>query len=216
MRELLAASRAIDAVTTAIGRSVAWLIVLAATISAGNAVVRKALDTSSNAWLEMQWWLFGAVFLLAAPWTLSSNEHIRIDIVNSRLSRRSRNVIELAGLAFFLLPLCAVMVATSWPFFLRSAPSAAEFAAWAANFDVTAPLSGIAALGRLGEQSSNAGGLPQWPVKALIPAAFALLFVQGISELIKRAAVIKGDLDEPAPGSGGHLTGVIPGRGEDA
>lgn len=215
MAYLLAVSRKVDAVTAAIGRSVAWLIVLAALISAGNAIIRKLLDTSSNSWLELQWWLFGAVFLLAAPWTLAANEHIRIDILNNRLSRRTRNIIELAGIVFFLLPLCAVMIATSWPFLLRSAPSTAELARWWADVSVFQPWSGIAALGFLGEQSPNAGGLPQWPVKALVSAAFALLFVQGVSELIKRAAVMRGDLEEPAPGSGGHLTGVIPERRDE-
>lgn len=215
MGDLLQVSRAIDALTAAIGRSVAWLIVLAATISAGNAIIRKLLDTSSNAWLELQWWLFGAVFLLAAPWTLSSNEHIRIDIVNSRLSRQHRNIIELAGHALFLLPVCAVMIATSWPFFLRSAPSMNELARWWADFSMFQPVSGIAALLRLGEQSPNAGGLPQWPIKALIPAAFALLFVQGVSELIKRVAIMRGDLEEPNFGGGGRLTGAIPLRREE-
>jgi TRAP-type mannitol/chloroaromatic compound transport system permease small subunit len=192
MQALLAASRWIDAGTRLIGQSVAWLIVAAAVISAGNAVVRKLFDTSSNAWLEMQWWLFAAVFLLAAPWTLALNEHIRIDIVNERLPRWARNAIEIVGHLFFLLPTAALVAYTSWGFFL---------AAWEQN-----------------EQSANYGGLPQWPVKLLIPVAFALLFVQGLSELIKRIAIMKGDLPEDHLGTGhpasgraaGHL-GVPPG-----
>lgn len=192
MRALLAASRWIDAGTRLIGQSVAWLIIVAAVISAGNAVIRKLFDMSSNAWLEMQWWLFAAVFLLAAPWTLALNEHIRIDIVNERMPRWARNTIEIVGHVFFLLPTAALVAYTSWGFFLSS---------WEQN-----------------EQSANYGGLPQWPVKLLIPVAFAILFVQGISELIKRIAIIKGDLpddklDAGHPASGqaaGHL-GVPPG-----
>ncbi len=192
MRDFLAISRMIDRATSWIGRSVAWLIVAAALISAGNALVRKLFDTSSNGWLELQWWLFGAVFLLAAPWTLLSNEHIRIDILNSRLSRNARNAVELAGHALFLLPVSAVMIAQSWPFFLRSAPSADELARWFSSFDIFEPGRSLAALAALGEQSPNAGGLPQWPIKALVPAAFALLFLQGVSELIKRIAIMRG------------------------
>lgn len=186
MRALLAVSRWIDAATRLIGQSIAWLIVVAAVISAGNAIIRKIFDISSNAWLELQWWLFAAVFLLAAPWTLALNEHIRIDIVNERLPRWARNAIEIIGHVFFLLPMAALVAYTSWPFFVSSYEQ--------------------------NEQSSNFGGLPQWPVKLLIPVAFALLFVQGLSELIKRIAIIKGDLPEdglgtghPAPARSGHL-----------
>ena len=143
MRALLALSRWIDAATRMIGQSVAWLIVVAALISGGNAVIRKVFDMSSNAWLELQWWLFAAVFLLAAPWTLALNEHIRIDIVNERLPRWARNAIEIVGHVFFLLPMAALVAYTSWPFFVASYEQ--------------------------NEQSSNFGGLPQWPVKLLIP-----------------------------------------------
>src|SRR5262245_58152624 len=177
MQALLAVSRWIDAATRVIGQSVAWLIVAAAFISAGNAVIRKVFDSSSNAWLEMQWWLFAAVFLLAAPWTLALNEHIRIDIVNERMPRWMRNAIEIVGHVFFLLPMAAIFAYTSWDFFVSS---------WQQN-----------------EQSSNYGGLPQWPVKLLIPVAFALLFLQGVSELIKRVAIISGDLPDDKP-DGGH------------
>lgn len=171
MKLLLALSRAIDRVTSAVGRWAAWLIVAAAVISAGNAVVRKVFDWSANSLLEVQWWLFAAVFLLAAPWTLAVNEHIRIDVVNSRLSRRVRNTIEIIGHVAFLLPMAAMIVYTSWFFFTYSLAQ--------------------------NEQSPNAGGLPLWPVKALIPIAFALLFLQGVSELIKRIAIIRELLPEP-------------------
>lgn len=171
MKLLLALSRAIDRVTSAVGRWAAWLIVAAAVISAGNAVVRKVFDWSANSLLEVQWWLFAAVFLLAAPWTLAVNEHIRIDVVNSRLSRRVRNAIEIIGHVAFLLPMAAMIVYTSWFFFTYSLAQ--------------------------NEQSPNAGGLPLWPVKALIPIAFALLFLQGVSELIKRIAIIRELLPEP-------------------
>ena len=176
MRELLALSRLIDACTRQLGQWVAWLIVVAALISAGNSLSRKLFDLSSNAWLELQWWLFSAVFLLAAPWTLALNEHIRIDILNERFPRRLRNVIEIIGHVFFLLPTAALVVWTSWPFFMRSYEQ--------------------------NEQSSNFGGLPLWPAKFLIPLAFAILFAQGISELIKRIAIMTGDLPEDGAGHG--------------
>ncbi len=178
MRLALALSRAIDAATAWMGRWLAWLIVVAALVSATNAIIRKLFDTSSNAWLELQWVLFGVVFLLCAPWTLAQNEHIRIDIVNNVLPRWARNAIEIVGHTLFLLPVCAVMVYTSLPFFLTSY--------------------------RFNEQSPNAGGLPQWPAKAIIPIAFAILFIQGISELIKRIAIIRGDLEDTASGGGHH------------
>jgi len=178
MKGLLAFSRTVDRATGWVGKSVAWLIVAAILISAGNASVRKLFDTSSNAWLEMQWWLFGAVFLLCAAWTLSSNEHIRIDIVNNHLSRSARNIIELIGHLLFLMPMCLVILYTSVPFFLRS---------WEQN-----------------EQSSNAGGLPLYPPKLLIALGFALLLLQAISELIKRIAIMRGDLEEEGSSFGGH------------
>lgn len=185
MRELLAASRLIDRTSTAIGRAAAWLVVVAAAISAGNAIVRKLFEWSSNALLEVQWWLFALVFLLAAPWALVSNEHIRVDIVNNRLAPRTRNIIELVGHSLFLLPVAALIAVTSWHFFAAS---------YAHN-----------------EQSPNAGGLALWPIKALIPVAFALLFVQGISEIIKRVAIMRGELVEATPQSGYHDTVVATG-----
>ena len=168
---LLPVARVIDAVNTWIGRRAAWLILAAVIVSAVNATVRKVLDTSSNAWLELQWVLFSVVFLLCSPWTLLSNEHIRIDIVNNLLPQRVRNIIDVIGHAFFLLPLCIIMIVTGVPFFLTS---------YAQN-----------------EQSLNAGGLPQWPSKALIMIAFTLLLVQGLSELVKRIAVMRGLIPDP-------------------
>jgi len=168
---LLRLSRVVDALNERLGRWLAWLILIAVLVSAGNAIVRKVFDTSSNAWLELQWILFGVVFLLCSPWTLLSNEHIRIDIVNNLLPKQVRNAIDVIGHALFLLPLTIVMLWTATPFFLRSLA--------------------------LNEQSGNAGGLPQWPAKSLIMIGFGLLFLQGISELIKRIAVMRGLIPDP-------------------
>jgi TRAP-type mannitol/chloroaromatic compound transport system permease small subunit len=171
LRALLPATRVVDATTRQIGKRLAWLILAAVAVSAINASVRKAFDISSNAWLELQWVLFSIVFLLCSPWTLLDNEHIRIDIVNNLFPKRGRNIIEVVGHTFFLLPLCIVMIVTGVPFFLGS---------YAVN-----------------EQSLNAGGLPQWPSKALIMIAFALLLIQGLSELVKRIAVMRGLIPDP-------------------
>lgn len=171
MSALLALSRGIDAVNSRLGRWLSWLILVTVLISATNATVRKVFDTSSNAWLELQWVLFGVVFLLCSPWTLLVNEHIRIDIVNSLFSKRWRNIIELLGHVLFLIPLCLIMVWTSVPFFFRSY--------------------------EINEQSMNAGGLPQWPAKSLLMIAFALLLLQGVSELIKRIAIMRGLMPDP-------------------
>ena len=180
MPVLLMVSKLIDCVTAVIGRLVAWLIVIAAVISAGNAVIRKLFDTSSNAWLETQWWLFAIAFLLAAPWTLAQNEHIRIDILNNRLKSRTRDIIDLVGHALFLIPMALLLVWTSWDFFLKSYAD--------------------------GEQSLNAGGLPQWPIKGVIPIAFTLLLIQGISELIKRLAIMTGHAPRDPVGPSYHAT----------
>jgi TRAP-type mannitol/chloroaromatic compound transport system permease small subunit len=137
----------------------------------GWAIIRKIFDTSSNSWLELQWVLFSIVFLLCSPWTLLDNEHIRIDIVNNLLPKPVRNVIDVIGHVFFLLPLTVVMIITGIPFFLRS-------------FEID-------------EQSGNAGGLPQWPAKSLVMIGFAFLLLQGISELIKRIAVMRGLIPDP-------------------
>jgi TRAP-type mannitol/chloroaromatic compound transport system permease small subunit len=171
LKSLLPLSRIIDSINAWLGRYLSWLILVAVIVSAGNATIRKIFDTSSNSWLELQWVLFGAVFLLCSPWTLMSNEHIRIDIVNNLMPRWLRGTIDMVGHTFFLLPLTIVMIVTGLPFFLRS-------------FEIN-------------EQSGNAGGLPQWPSKGLIPLAFTLLFVQAISELIKRASIMRGLIPDP-------------------
>jgi TRAP-type mannitol/chloroaromatic compound transport system permease small subunit len=171
VRTLLKLSGVIDAINTQIGKWVAWAILAAVVVSAVNATVRKVFDMSSNSWLELQWVLFSAVFLLCASWTLRDNEHIRIDIVNNHLPRGLRNTIELVGHTFFLLPLTIVILVTGIPFFRES---------YAIN-----------------EQSTNAGGLPQWPAKSLIMIGFAMLLGQCISELIKRVAIIQGLIPDP-------------------
>jgi TRAP-type mannitol/chloroaromatic compound transport system permease small subunit len=164
-------SRGIDAFTKWTGKRLAWLILLAVVVSAMNAIVRKSFDMSSNSWLELQWVLFSIVFLLCSPWTLLDNEHIRIDIVNNMLPKKLRDSIDVMGHAIFLMPLTVVMIITGVPFFRRS-------------FEIN-------------EQSGNAGGLPQWPAKSLIMLGFAFLLVQGISELIKRIAVMRGIIPDP-------------------
>lgn len=176
MDGLLGLSRLIDRMNTRIGKIVAWAIFLAVLISTVNAIIRKVFNTSSNMWLEAQWVLFGAVFLICASWTLLSNEHIRIDVVSSLLSKRTRNWIDVIGHALFLMPMTLVMMYYSWPFALRSF--------WQ------------------NEQSTNAGGLPVWPAKFLVPIGFTLLFIQAISELIKRSAIMQGKLADMS--GGGH------------
>ena len=171
MQSLLKLSRGIDAFTRWTGKRLAWLILLAVVVSAVNAIVRKVFDSSSNSWLELQWVLFSIVFLLCSPWTLLDNEHIRIDIVNQMLPKRVRDSIDVVGHVAFLMPLCVIMIITGGPFFMRSV--------------------------EINEQSGNAGGLPQWPAKSLIIIGFTLLLVQGISELIKRIAVMRGLIPDP-------------------
>jgi len=179
LKALLPVSRIIDAINTWLGKRLSWLVIAAVLVSAVNATVRKVFDTSSNAWLELQWVLFSVVFLLCSPWTLLANEHIRIDIVNNMLPKRVRDIIDVIGHTFFLLPLTIVMIATSVPFFITSYEQ--------------------------NEQSLNAGGLPQWPTKGLIMIAFALLFVQGISELVKRLAVMRDLIPDPHMGQKSSL-----------
>jgi TRAP-type mannitol/chloroaromatic compound transport system permease small subunit len=181
MAGLLALSRLIDTVSVFIGKSVIWLVLVAVLVSAYNAMVRYLGDAikflpiprASNSLLELQWYLYGAVFLLAAAYTLQRNEHIRIDIVSSWFSKRTRDWIDLVCHVFFLLPFVLLMVWLSWPWVLRSYMS--------------------------GEISTNSGGLIIWPAKALVLAGFALLTAQAISEIIKRAAVIAGIIEDPAP-----------------
>ncbi|MET0192125.1 MAG: TRAP transporter small permease subunit [Hyphomicrobiaceae bacterium] len=178
MKGLLRFSRAVDAFNTHVGRFVAWAILAAVLVSAVNATVRKVFNTSSNSWLEIQWVLFGAVFLLCSAWTLLSNEHIRIDIVNNAFPKRVRDWIDVFGHVFFLIPMAFVMFYLSWPFFWRSLLQ--------------------------NEQSTNAGGLPVYPSKLLIPLAFTFLLLQGFSELIKRIAIIRGELEDTVSGGGHH------------
>jgi TRAP-type mannitol/chloroaromatic compound transport system permease small subunit len=171
MQGLLGLSRAVDAFNEKIGRWLAWLILVAVVISTVNAVIRKAFNISSNAWLEAQWYLFGAVFLGCAAYTFLKNEHIRIDIVSSKMSQRYRNIVEVIGHVFFLMPLCIMMIYYGFPFFFKS------FA--------------------IGETSTNAGGLIQWPAKLMIPLGFCMLLAQAVSELIKRIAFMQGLIPDP-------------------
>lgn len=173
MQAMLSLSSLIDRSTQAIGRAVAWLVLLAIVISAANAVVRKLFSTSSNAWLELQWYLFGAAFLLAAADTLRQNGHIRIDILYARFPRRVRLWIDLLGHLLFLLPFSGLMLAYLLPY--------------------------VAGSLRSGEMSASAGGLPIWPAKALLLAGFLLLTVQGLSEAIKTLAVMRGQRPDPLP-----------------
>ena len=168
---LLALSRRIDQLNTIIGKAASWLILAAVLISAINAVMRKVFSVSSNAWLEAQWYLFSAVFLLAAGYTLLANEHVKVDLLYGTLSRRKQLWVEVLGTIFFLFPFCLITVWLSWPI--------------------------VAAKIASGEVSNNTGGLIQWPVWILIPIGFALLALQGLSELIKRIAILRGIIPDP-------------------
>lgn len=168
---LLMISRGIDWINETVGKTVFWLVLFAVVVSAVNAIIRYAFNMSSNAWLELQWYFFGAIFLLCAGYTLLRNEHIRIDVVSSRLSPTTRNWIEIVGGIFFLLPLSIGMMWLSWPIFMNAIIS--------------------------GEQSSNAGGLIRWPARLMIPIGFFLLSLQAVSELIKRVAVMQGLIPDP-------------------
>ena len=171
MKLLLAISRAIDALNERVGRTVFWLVLIMVLVSSGNAVSRYLLNASSNAWLELQWYLFAGVFLLGSGYTLLHHEHIRIDVVSSRLSHRTRIWIDIFGTVFFLLPMSIIILSLSWPIFMN---------AWVSN-----------------EMSSNAGGLIRWPARLLVPTGFLLLTLQGISELIKRIAFLRGLIPDP-------------------
>ncbi|MEL6436002.1 MAG: TRAP transporter small permease subunit [Pseudomonadota bacterium] len=186
MPALLKLSGWIDSVTAFIGRAVSWLILVAVLVSAGNAVVRKVFNESSNAWLELQWYLYGAVFMLAAAYTLQRNEHVRIDVATSGFSKRTRDWIDLFGHIFFLLPLCLLMVYLSWGFFMNAA--GAEFVG---TFPFIAQTSSP-------EISGNAGGLILWPAKMLVFVGFALLLAQAFSEIVKRFAIIRGLIEDDA------------------
>ncbi len=178
MPGLLALSRGIDRVNELIGRWVSWLILAAILVSAGNAVIRKAFNMSSNAWLELQWYLFGAAFMLAAAHTLRQNEHIRVDIFYGALSRRAQHQIDLFGHVFFLMPFVILMIFYFVPYVGLS---------W-----------------RSGEMSNNAGGLVLWPAKSVLLLGFVLLGFQGVSEIIKKIAIMRGDIDDPNPFVSAH------------
>ena len=167
MTPFLSLSRLIDSISTVVGKLTMWLILATTLISAGNALVRKAFNQSSNSLLEIQWYLFAAVFLLGAGYGFLKNSHVRIDFISSNLSDRGRNWIDVIGILVVLIPFCVISIALGWPFFLQAYTS--------------------------GEISTNAGGLIRWPVYALIPLGFALLMMQGVSELIKRIAFLTGN-----------------------
>jgi len=171
MKLLLGLSRAIDALNERVGRTLMWLVLAAVLVSAGNATSRYMLDIASNAWLELQWYLFSAVFLLCAGYTLRHNEHIRIDVVNSHLSTRTQMWIDIFGLVLFLVPMSLIIIWLSWPVFVNAYES--------------------------GEISVNAGGLIRWPARLMVPVGFSLLLLQGISELIKRIAYLMGLIPNP-------------------
>ena len=171
MNALLALSRAIDWLSERVGRSVFWLVLVAVLISAANAVVRKAFNYSSNSFLEIQWYLFSVIFLFCSGYTLKHNEHVRIDIISGRLTPRARAWIDLLGTIFFLLPMAILIMYLSWPLFVD---------AYERN-----------------EVSTNAGGLIIWPARLMMPIGFALLIIQGVSELIKRIAYLMNLIPDP-------------------
>jgi TRAP-type mannitol/chloroaromatic compound transport system permease small subunit len=171
MQALLKFSRAVDALNAFVGKYIIWLIFASTVISGVNAVVRKVFNVSSNAYLEMQWYLFAAAFLLASGYTLLHNEHVRIDVIASRLSKRTQIWLDVIGFVLFLTPMCCAMLYFGTPFFLQGL--------------------------RSGEMSGNAGGLIRWPVYMMIPIGFSLLLLQCWSELIKRIAYLKGLIEDP-------------------
>lgn len=171
MQALLRLSRGIDRLNAWVGKYVIWLILAATIVSGVNAVVRKVLHTSSNAFLEVQWYFFAASFLLAAGYTLLEKEHVKVDVINAKLSLRTRVWIDVLGFAFFLTPICLIILYYGIPFFLQAYNT--------------------------GEMSSNAGGLIRWPVYLMMPLGFGLLLLQGWSELIKRIAFLQGLIEDP-------------------
>ena len=166
MKVLLDLSLLIDAINKRLGYLANWMVLIACVISAANAMIRYAFDMSSNAWLEIQWYLFAGMVMLGASYTLQRNEHVRVDIVYTQLSERAKEWLDLLGTICFLIPSCLLIAWLSWPFFYES---------W-----------------HIQEHSGNAGGLLRWPVKILVPVGFALLALQGVSEIIKRAAALRG------------------------
>ena len=171
MSAFLSLSRLIDTISLGLGKLVMWLILAATAISAGNAVMRKAFNIGSNAYLEIQWYLFAATFMLGVGYVMLKNGHVRIDFISTRLSKRTNAVIDALGIVVFTIPLSLIMINLGWPVFQNAFVS--------------------------GEMSQNAGGLIRWPVIILIPLGFGILIMQSVSELIKRVAFLTGDLDEP-------------------
>ena len=172
MNALLALSRQIDALTERIGRSAIWIVLIVVLISAGNAIMRYAFNYSSNALLEIQWYLFGLLFLSCSGYTLLRNEHVRIDLLSSKLSKRGQAWIDVFGIIFFLMPMAVAILVLSWPVFMHAFES--------------------------GEMSNSAGGLIVWPARLMIPVGFALLIMQGVSELIKRIGFLQGRCPDPS------------------
>jgi TRAP-type mannitol/chloroaromatic compound transport system permease small subunit len=171
MSALLRLSALVDAFNGLIGKLIRWLVLAAVLISAGNAIIRKAFNISSNAWLEIQWYLFAAVFLLGAGYAFLRNVHVRIDFISSKLSKRTNAIIDALGIIVFLIPLCVILIGLSWPLFTGALAS--------------------------GEMSQNAGGLIRWPAYLLMPLGFGILLMQAFSELIKRIAFLRGLIPEP-------------------
>ena len=171
MTPLLKLSGLIDRVNERVGRLTMWLVLAVVLISAGNAIVRKAFNIGSNAFLEIQWYIFAAVFMLGVGYVMLKNAHVRIDFISSRLSKRTNAWIDAIGIVIFTIPLSIIMIDLGWPLFARALQS--------------------------GEMSQNAGGLIRWPALMLVPLGFAILLLQSISELIKRIAFLRGVLDEP-------------------
>jgi TRAP-type mannitol/chloroaromatic compound transport system permease small subunit len=186
MKLLLALSRTIDALNELIGRCAVWLVLACVLISAANAVARYGFGFSSNAFLEIQWYLYSIVFLCAAGYTLRHNAHVRVDLVSGRLSPRARAWIDVFGALFMLLPACAIILWYGWAAFLES---------W-----------------RIGEMSGDAGGLARWPIKLVVPLAFLLLILQGASETIKRIAFLRGEIGDDFAGGPAKGRLEVPGR----
>jgi TRAP-type mannitol/chloroaromatic compound transport system permease small subunit len=168
---LLTLSRRIDALTERIGKSAIWLVLIVVLISAGNAIMRYTVNYSSNALLEIQWYLFGLIFFCCSGYTLLRNEHVRIDLISGRFSRRGQAWIDIFGILFFLMPMAIVIMILSWPVFIHALES--------------------------GEMSNSAGGLIVWPARLMVPAGFLLLILQAVSELIKRIGFLKGLCPDP-------------------
>ena len=171
MSILLSLSRLIDAISLGLGKLIMWLILAATTISAVNAVLRKAFNVGSNSALEIQWYLFAGVFMLGVGYVMLKNDHVRIDFISNRFSKRTNAIIDAVGIVVFTIPLAVIMIDLAWPYFMRTYES--------------------------GEMSQNAGGLIRWPAVILIPIGFGVLLLQAISELIKRIGFLTGHRDQP-------------------